>query len=485
MLNKKKRFLTHMLFIFIFIIINYYILADFQHSFFSSSITPFNDEVFYLKQIESIHDYGMPKGYFGYNLSSAKHFTFGTWPPFLLYFYALITYPFQSFNNMVMFSNVFVVLLFYSVIVAFVVKKQFKMRDYYYLLFPLLSIMVTRMIFSGMSEAPFLLLGILTFFSLELSSKNKLIISLIISIFAIMKPHVVIFILFIMINDKKITKNKILIYLSLIVLSIFSFFAITNSFTAEYLFESTKFKEIGEILSGDNIILSIVNFFFGNLYSTLLSVFTNNVYSISSMIYISYFITLVLIFINILVKINKKTINRCDLSVLALYISAFLIIINLYIPNPASRLILVFVIFGWIYLLREKNKAITLLLFVCVFISNILLKVNGSVDLFINDDKINSEVKYSLNSLILQDDIKENTIVIDYDSLSSLYPYLYGVPSGFGLNIAYDYIILRDSNKYNYEYILVQKGSNLVESLNKTYESFIDNDVFVLLKLRN
>ncbi len=56
-------------------------------SFFNS---PWNDELSYYKQIEGVINYGIPKGYFGYNESRAAIGTFGPWSPILLLPYAVV-----------------------------------------------------------------------------------------------------------------------------------------------------------------------------------------------------------------------------------------------------------------------------------------------------------------------------------------------------------------------------------------------------------
>ena len=52
--------------------------------------TPWNDELSYYKQIQGIMSYGMPKGYFGYNESTAAVGTIGPWSPVLMIPYSII-----------------------------------------------------------------------------------------------------------------------------------------------------------------------------------------------------------------------------------------------------------------------------------------------------------------------------------------------------------------------------------------------------------
>ena len=52
--------------------------------------TPWNDELSYYKQIEGMITYGHPKGYFGYNESTALLGTNGPWSPILMLPYVLI-----------------------------------------------------------------------------------------------------------------------------------------------------------------------------------------------------------------------------------------------------------------------------------------------------------------------------------------------------------------------------------------------------------
>lgn len=49
-----------------------------------------NDEVCYYKQIEAILSFGIPKGYYGYNESSAQLLSFGAWNPLIFLPYVII-----------------------------------------------------------------------------------------------------------------------------------------------------------------------------------------------------------------------------------------------------------------------------------------------------------------------------------------------------------------------------------------------------------
>ena len=70
-------------------------LASFQHITFFE-IDPLkaniNDEVMYLKQIQSVVSYGVPQGYFGYNGSTARVATFGAWSPIICFIYVPLSF---------------------------------------------------------------------------------------------------------------------------------------------------------------------------------------------------------------------------------------------------------------------------------------------------------------------------------------------------------------------------------------------------------
>ena len=51
----------------------------------AANLPDYNDGIFYVKQIDAMVHYGMPKGYFGYNESAAQIGTLGAWPVFLFY----------------------------------------------------------------------------------------------------------------------------------------------------------------------------------------------------------------------------------------------------------------------------------------------------------------------------------------------------------------------------------------------------------------
>lgn len=47
--------------------------------------SPWNDELFYFKQVEAIVDYGYPRGYYGFNESHALKLSFAAWSPVLVF----------------------------------------------------------------------------------------------------------------------------------------------------------------------------------------------------------------------------------------------------------------------------------------------------------------------------------------------------------------------------------------------------------------
>ncbi len=112
--------------------------------------SPWNDELFYFKQVEAIVNYGYPQGYFGFNESHALKLSFAAWSPVLVFPWVLWGLVFGWNLMSPIWCNLF---LLSAAIAAFVLlakpsRKQLGILAVLYCAFPLF----TRYILSGMPE---------------------------------------------------------------------------------------------------------------------------------------------------------------------------------------------------------------------------------------------------------------------------------------------------------------------------------------------
>ena len=67
-----------------------------------------NDELFYFKQVESIIDYGYPRGYYGFNESKALSLSFAAWSPVLVWPWVIFGFLFGWTQNLVFVYNLII-----------------------------------------------------------------------------------------------------------------------------------------------------------------------------------------------------------------------------------------------------------------------------------------------------------------------------------------------------------------------------------------
>jgi lipid-A-disaccharide synthase-like uncharacterized protein len=127
--------------------------------------SPWNDELFYYKQVEGIINGGYPAGYFGFNESHARSLSFAAWSPFLVLPWVLLGLLFGwNLLSPVIINNLLMGLaIFTYVLLVKPGKKQLGLLAMLFLLFTPL----TRYLLSGMPEIICMSM-LITFFALTI-----------------------------------------------------------------------------------------------------------------------------------------------------------------------------------------------------------------------------------------------------------------------------------------------------------------------------
>jgi len=413
---------------------------------FDPSSTYSNDEVFYLKQIQSVQNYGLPQGFFGYNFSRAKIGTFGTWSPIIAYIYASLGFLFLNSNHLVYYVNLIMILCSF----LFLLFKT-KVKNQFALLIIFLNIAFIRIVYSGMVEPLFLSLVFIYIIGLDNNNSKRWFyfnISLVF-IMTLMRPYFVIMYLPLLINKKNFIKSSIIFgFVSLLNLLLYRY--LLSNFTADYLFPLIR---TGEMFSGftngfNSGISHIIKYIYDNIYSTLL--FSTTIFKMKEFHNIAYFQYYAVLFIMLIRLPRKIMLGKwfIDLLVIVMYIGSLLGIILFYVPVQGSRHIYIFTIFALIYILRDiefskiRVEMITIILVLMTIFSSNLYYFNH----WINDWPLKSNLNTYNNDLkkikvIDSNNPWDNTIAFEYGVDYHLYHSLYSVNSGIGINLVLDNVI--------------------------------------------
>lgn len=157
-----------------------------------------NDELFYFKQVESIVNYGFPRGFFGFNESHALQLSFAAWSPVLVFPWILWGLLF-GWNLMSPVICNIVLLTITMFVFVWLVKPTWKQLGILTILFSLYTLF-TRYMLSGMPEVICFCMLIL-FYGLAMSylkreTKGKLIAMFGVSVLlTLMRPYMLLFLM--------------------------------------------------------------------------------------------------------------------------------------------------------------------------------------------------------------------------------------------------------------------------------------------------
>lgn len=445
-----------------------------------------NDEVFYLKQIQSVQNYGIPQGFYGYNFSRAKIGTFGTWSPIIAYIYAFIGFLFLNSNHLVYYANLTFILGSF----LFLLLKT-KLENQFLLLIIFLNLAFIRIVYSGMVEPLFISLIFIYIVGLDNNNMKRWFYFNIILVFflTLMRPYFVIMYLPLLINQKHFVKSSILfVFVSLLNLLLYRF--LLNNFTADYLFPLIRTSEMfaGFAYGLNSGFSHFVKYTFDNIYATLIFSFTN--FKMKEFHNIAYFQYYAVLFI-LIVRLPRKIMSGIwvkDLLIIVMYIGSLLGIILFYVPVQGSRHIYIFTIFALAYILRDiqfsriKVELVTLIIILITIFTSNLYYFNH----WINDWPSKSNLNTYENDLIKirvmnSNDPWDNTIAFEYGVDYHLYHSLYSVNPGIGINLVLDNVISNPETVPS-RYVLLSSQSPNISIYELDWKLEAKNDWFYIFK---
>lgn len=221
----------------------------------SMTVSEWNDELFYYKQVESILNFGFPQGYFGFNESHAQYLSFAAWSPVLVFPWIIWGFLFGWSLMSPVYCNIFILMLstFLFVLLTKPGKKQMGVLAVLYLS----NLFLTRYMLSCMPEAicaGMAIIFLAVCYNYETKPKGyKLgILFGMVFVMTLMRPYLLLFLLFPAYHCVKKYKWKGMIWPALTLVGSFAFYLWINKYlSAEYftpLFKTqwlTAFRKFG------------------------------------------------------------------------------------------------------------------------------------------------------------------------------------------------------------------------------------------------
>ena len=202
-----------------------------------------NDELFYFKQVESIIDYGYPRGFYGFNESKALSLSFAAWSPVLVWPWVLFGFIFGWTLENVFIYNL---LIYIIAMISFgaLVKPDFKQTAVISVWF-LSFFLNARYIYSSMPEV-ICFSHLIIYWALMISylrggKKSEVGGAIVLAILmTFMRPYLILFLLFsliVMIATARRERKFIDVILAIMVFGLtgFVYYLINHFLSAEYL----------------------------------------------------------------------------------------------------------------------------------------------------------------------------------------------------------------------------------------------------------
>ncbi len=430
-LKKHSNTLIRLLISMSIVLIIYFLMLLLDLNMFT--INPYdselNDEAFYLKQIRSVMFHGLPKGYFGYNGSTAKIGGFGAWSPLLIYVYAFFGLLFRNSKYVVYIVNIIFVVL--SLFTLFQYNKLNKKEMLIYLL-PICSCVGLRYTYSGMTEAIYYAAVILIFSSYISTKKNYWGI-LVILLASLTRPYFLLFLLLFFYKDKYKLKEYLVIgFLALLILILY--FIISNNFQAAYFFSLIRVDRYINCLKNEGIFLLIKTVFF-DLFNTTKEIkkFIILNFSISDPAAVTYtLVALTGFYLLFSLILNRKKIYIVML--LMLFLGYFNIVLIYYFQSGFRHMFIILLLMWYLSAHEMKNNKVFIIIFL---ILNIVFNnfyynksnrwtVTSNQEQYIIDD---------ISMFIDNNDMLENTFYLVMDGDWNAYKAMNYLPDYYGYNL--------------------------------------------------
>ena len=443
--------------------------------------SPWNDELSYYKQIEGISLYWFPKGFFGYNESTARVFSFGPWSPLLLLPYSAICRVVGIGTWQILIVNILLCLI---TIVGLI--RLFKLRLWQTIFVSVIFVANANIIRYTMSISPELLVILCTiwlFGSLvkyEISKEEKYInlFVLLLIFLSLCRGYFAIF----GIAGLTIVKNKkqrIAIAISALGGMVF-YLAIVHFMCSPFFSPLINTELIKMVWTAPLEFIREC----GIITLSSIKEVSNYIVEIKrngSFVGVYYVTSTMAIILSIIVGVIKK--NRGVLSSAICFTLMILSIWLLYDARTGSRHLMAccigLIIIDSILIVGNEWPGIVTFLMIDMIMACFTFCCESDYDIKPPKEDIVLENAINNNDfrMVFAEDRWDNTVIW---SLSCDYRYLYGLPSGVGINICTDDFVIKNANKLKSKYIAINKENTelmIVANDTWTYDSQIGNVV--------
>lgn len=473
-----------------------------------------NDELIYFKQVEGILNYGYPQGYFGFNESHSRLFSFAAWSPVLVWPWILWGLIFGWNLMSPLYCNIVLLSLAVFLFVWFVnpTKKQLGILSVLFISFAPL----TRYMLCGMPEIicfsmVIVVLG-LGINYLQRETNGKLVALFVLtSVMTLMRPYLIVFMLlpiYLWIRKKKWW--GVFGSMAVVVVTLLLYLLIKKYFSAEYfqpLFKTdwvSAFKNDG-IFGG-------IKFLLYQLFAKGKEFCALTIEGFRSGLAVGAHFGAFVLVLGILLaqsisdffKKKKKELT-INLYLSLCFVAMFGAVLVMYKLMEGSRHLVTFTVAGIFAIsLMETKFYKKMILSAAVFVYLFMVQAeNHPYDFQIPYQNEQAEAELSNWQEIFEEELEleTETDTPNFDNVViwTLYDYmledntqvmtswqpLYGLPAGFGINCCYPEYLVNNFDTLQSKYVVVTPGGTVEQCFaEKGVEKVAETDKLILYRLR-
>lgn len=433
-----------------------------------------NDVLFYYKQVEGILSEGIPKGYFGYNESSALYGSFATWNPLLFLPWVIWGLIFGWNYMSVLICNI---TIFSLALVVFVLLTKMEWKNIAMLilmlsLFPSFSIHLLQ----GLPETIVASVLIIYFgFSIK-AEREELKIGYIVSMFVtssfltICRPFMIVLVILPCIYLVKLRGKKAMLISTLIfVFNCVAYFVCNKMFASEYISPLMK-TEVLEILLTGNIswaFWSVVPYI-KELLSFMSEAFTTGLTAGTQYVIVLLTAAILFVLYSIKGKNNNKASNIMFAITVICIVGATLVIGQKI--NEGGRHVYAFSIVGILLCSANKWSVKTVACNAAITCALIVFIMNGAMvptdyDIPKPDAQLQADIEYWEE--VFEDKAIKTTDKLSWDNtviwpLGVVEQYeLFSLPEGMGISCCLHTYIFENVKELKSKYIVVDLDGEL------------------------
>ena len=469
-----------------------------------------NDELFYFKQIECMVADGIPKGFFGYNESTAASLSFGAWNPLLLVWWATFGKIF-GFSYLTMIAANIVILSCAMFLFGLFARPSLKSNIALTVWF-LLTTPIARYMLSWMPEIVIISFAVVVT-GLLVGYRGCLhkgayytAILVLIGVLTILRPYMAVFYIFpFLIAGKNETGRKLSLAVTAVV-SLLLYYAMEKRFTAPYFTDVystdflSEFKNFGLLAGLKNMIFTVGHYAVA-VASACVGAFKTG-YPVG--IYFAAFIILMIMSaVMYIIRRKKEPFEaRLYIGMFVADIVMLLAIVFMYSLHDGFRHLLIFIVTGELmlaaftdrYPVKESVLAVLfLILFVICAKDPVYFKPyfdgEGSGITKAEIGSINAELT---GKMVPGDELSwDNTVCLVFkdsrgdDQASSeltKWQYAYALPKGFAISYVTSEYVLENDCDVRSGYILTMTGGTVARALSGQFEPVYENHDIIIFK---